>query len=319
MKYRKDLEEKFKNLDFSKFLSTKSHEKSIIICPIHGEFINSFKELIKQKYGCKFCRIRVEPILKAVCEIHGEYIYKRYNSPNCKKCLIDSKTFSNKDFLKKLGKKEYTVLSNYHKSSARVLIENKYGKMLALPNHLLRGKNPGIYSAIDKTSYCINQFKEIHGNYFDYSKVIYTADDKKVTIICPIHGEFLQTPVSHRQHTCKKCAYEKLDIGFAKEDFIRISKGRICKLYLVEINQKGSVFLKIGITSRDLKTRLSSFNYTVLSLKEDLDPSYIYETEKKLHNKLKKFSFKPVSKFNGYTECYDINYLKEIIYEFRRI
>jgi very-short-patch-repair endonuclease len=38
----------------------------------------------------------------------------------------------------------------------------------------------------------------IHGNKYDYGKTIYGKDNKeKVTIICPIHGEFHQKPNSH--------------------------------------------------------------------------------------------------------------------------
>lgn len=32
--------------------------------------------------------------------------------------------------------------------------------------------------------------KNIHGNKYDYSKVEYKRNDKKVRIICPKHGEF---------------------------------------------------------------------------------------------------------------------------------
>lgn len=47
----------------------------------------------------------------------------------------------------------------------------------------------------------------IHGLLYDYSKVIYINNWTKVCIICPIHGEFWQTPSNHLQGTkCKICA-----------------------------------------------------------------------------------------------------------------
>jgi len=63
----------------------------------------------------------------------------------------------------------------------------------------------------------------IHKNKYDYSKTIYGKDNKdKVTIICPIHGEFRQKPNSHlRGCGCWPCT------GKSKsntEDFIRKSK-----------------------------------------------------------------------------------------------
>ena len=36
----------------------------------------------------------------------------------------------------------------------------------------------------------IQQAKEIHGDRYDYSKVNYVNAKTKITIICPIHGEF---------------------------------------------------------------------------------------------------------------------------------
>lgn len=52
----------------------------------------------------------------------------------------------------------------------------------------------------------INAAKKVHGEKFDYSKVEYKKFDEKVCIICPIHGEFWQTPHSHLNGTgCPKC------------------------------------------------------------------------------------------------------------------
>lgn len=53
----------------------------------------------------------------------------------------------------------------------------------------------------------IKKAKEIHGNKFDYSKSVYVKSDAPITIICPIHGEFLQLPYEHLSGKgCKYCA-----------------------------------------------------------------------------------------------------------------
>lgn len=49
--------------------------------------------------------------------------------------------------------------------------------------------------------------KKWNGKY-DYSKVIYESAKKKVQIICPNHGEFLQSPDTHLKHECLKCSTE---------------------------------------------------------------------------------------------------------------
>lgn len=45
-----------------------------------------------------------------------------------------------------------------------------------------------------------------HGDKYDYSKAIYKNRKTKLTIICPVHGEFYQTPETHFISGCAKCA-----------------------------------------------------------------------------------------------------------------
>ena len=52
----------------------------------------------------------------------------------------------------------------------------------------------------------IKKAKKVHGNKYDYSKVNYVGNKIEVTIICPEHGEFEQTPKGHlRGQGCPKC------------------------------------------------------------------------------------------------------------------
>ncbi len=56
----------------------------------------------------------------------------------------------------------------------------------------------------------IEKARTIHENKYDYSKVVYTGTHNKVTIGCPTHGDFQQSPVSHlRGIDCAKCGFEK--------------------------------------------------------------------------------------------------------------
>ena len=56
----------------------------------------------------------------------------------------------------------------------------------------------------------IEKSKELFGDKFDYSKVKYQSTKKKVIIICPIHGEFEQSPETHLKSKCgcPKCVRE---------------------------------------------------------------------------------------------------------------
>jgi len=57
----------------------------------------------------------------------------------------------------------------------------------------------------------IKDFKNVHGDKYDYSKVQYKNTMTKIEIICPEHGSFFQKPNTHKQgHGCKKYQYKKL-------------------------------------------------------------------------------------------------------------
>ena len=59
---------------------------------------------------------------------------------------------------------------------------------------------------VTNTDIFIDKSKSIHGDKYDYSKVDYKGCQKKVCIICPIHGEFWQTPRNHLQKRgCRRC------------------------------------------------------------------------------------------------------------------
>ena len=58
----------------------------------------------------------------------------------------------------------------------------------------------------------IERARTIHGDKYDYSKVVYKGVHEKVCIICPKHGEFWQEPNNHisRKSICPKCSYEMI-------------------------------------------------------------------------------------------------------------
>ena len=63
------------------------------------------------------------------------------------------------------------------------------------------------HNRLDKEGFLKRAFDK-HGDYYDYSKVLYINSLTKVDIICPIHGGFQQTPKSHFKAGCSKCGRE---------------------------------------------------------------------------------------------------------------
>ena len=106
------------------------------------------------------------------------------------------------------SKTEYT---NNHTKVCIICLE--HGEFWQTPAMHLKGngcpkcaKEKNRNNRFDTTEVFINKAKMVHGDKYDYSKVEYVDSYTKVCIICPIHGEFWQTPNSHLQgRGCKKC------------------------------------------------------------------------------------------------------------------
>ena len=65
----------------------------------------------------------------------------------------------------------------------------------------------------------IKEANDTHDGFYDYSKTEYVGCYDKVTITCPIHGDFQQVPYSHIQgHGCPKCnvSHKKLENSVAQ-------------------------------------------------------------------------------------------------------
>lgn len=55
--------------------------------------------------------------------------------------------------------------------------------------------------------YYLTKAKAKHGDRYDYSLAVYRGCEEPIIIVCPVHGEFQQTPYLHaRGHGCVRCA-----------------------------------------------------------------------------------------------------------------
>ena len=72
----------------------------------------------------------------------------------------------------------------------------------------------------------LERFKKVHGDKYDYSLVDYKGQGKKVIIVCRVHGDFPQVPISHWLGAgCPDCGIiqrkEKRKLGF--DEFVERS------------------------------------------------------------------------------------------------
>ena len=168
---------------------------------------------------------------------------------------------------------------------------------------------------IEKTkSNLIEDFKKVHGNRYNYDKVVYEDSKKNVIIVCPIHGDFPKTPNSHKAGKgCHKCAMES-PTGWSHTEWQKAGEKSknfdSFKVYVIRCWNEEEEFYKIGRTFRTVKHRfkdkIGKYNYEVIKV-EIGEAEDIYKLESEMKSQNKEFSYVPKNKFGGMYECFSIN------------
>lgn len=176
--------------DYSKVEYTKAVNKVIIICKKHGEFYQQ-SNLHLSGSGCVNCfrdrnallqRCNREQFINKAIQVHGD-------------------------------KYDYSKVVYTKGNETIIIICKEHGEYLQTASKHLQGgcKLCGFTQQAKARSKSkdtfINDAIKVHGDKFDYSKVVYKNNMCKVSIICKEHGEFLQAAGSHLQgHGCKSCS-----------------------------------------------------------------------------------------------------------------
>lgn len=143
----------------------------------------------------------------------------------------------------------------------------------------------------------LERFSKIHGDNYNYSKIEYINIKTNITIICPIHGEFSQTPESHfNGHGCKKCAYE--DNSFRKSLWIRNAKDRKGVFYKIRCFNDTEEFFKYGITfvgvnNRYWCKRAMPYNFEIIKQIQSSNLEKIWNMEKRFFRIFKNKKYIP--------------------------
>lgn len=101
-------------------------------------------------------------------------------------------------------KYDYSKVEYINNSTKVCICCPEHGEFFPTPNNHLRGSGcpkcgliRNAHKRIHSKELFVQKSKKQHGKKYDYSKVVYTHNRTKVCIICPIHGEFWQTPHDH--------------------------------------------------------------------------------------------------------------------------
>ena len=176
--------------DYSKVDYETSHKKVLIVDPQYGEFwqtprhhLNGQGHSLRGRLATmEKQRDTLEGFVNKAEATHGDlYDYSKVNYTNTKTKIL--------------------------------IVDPEYGEFWQTPNSHIQGTGHpkrGIELASrirTKTQKdFLHEIRLIHGELYDYSKSKYTGAFDKIVIICSKHGEFLQTPDSHRRGSgCPKC------------------------------------------------------------------------------------------------------------------
>jgi hypothetical protein len=284
-----------------KKLTTEEFVQKAII--IHG---NKY-DYSKTKY------INSRTKLLVLCKEHGEFLQApktHLSGSGCIRCSIVNKTLNTEDFIEKAivvhgDRYDYSSVEYFGAGIKIIIICKVHGDFLQIPHNHLKGQTCRKCDNTRKSS-TINEFinsaNKIHNNFYRYDLVNYINTHTKVTIICPEHKEFLQSPGHHLNgQGCPSCAKGG---GFDK------NKPGYC--YYIKFESKNTLPLyKIGITNSLIEKRIqtmkacNSWKHTILQELYFENGSEALNMETKILSDFKEFKYKgeKIMK-NGNTELF---------------
>jgi hypothetical protein len=287
------------NYDYSKVVYSLSDTKVTIVCKQHGDFNQAVNTHMSGK-GC----------------------------PKCGLITIGDKHRTTKqNFIEKASvlhnfKYSYEKFEYYDRASKSTIGCPIHGDFIQTASDHLAGcgcvtcGNESVANKSRKSQESfLREVREVHGNLYEYTNVIYKKLSTPVEIICKHHGIFLQKPSDHiKGHGCHTCgriasAYRR---DLTTKD-IEDSKNIYCELYIMKFSSlvDQEVFWKIGI-ARNINHRLSNLkltkNYKIEVIYTEVSNIYdCYKKEDLFLQTHKDLRYKPKVKFGGHTECFKID------------
>lgn len=164
--------------DYSKVVYVRSNQKVIIICRIHGEFMQMPAEHLVGK-KCAECAPN----------------YKMDTARFIEKAQFkwgDRYDYSQVDFTG--GKEKVTIICRIHGP-----FDQQATSHLQMNGCPRCGFDATAKSKVKDTNHFVAKSELIHGKTYDYSRAVYVTRETPVTIICRKHGEFVQIPHNHYQ------------------------------------------------------------------------------------------------------------------------
>ena len=281
--------------DYSRVNYINVKTKVEIVCSIHGSFWVRPNDHLAKKSGCPDCSGKRKKTTAEFIDqsrmIHGD-VYQY-------------------DKTEYIGvHKKVSITCPMHGDFEVTPKDHIVGKIGCKECGKIRGASKRKLSTIE----FIERGTLIHGDKYDYSKVEYVNNKTNVAIICPKHGEFLQTPTCHidSRQGCPKCGNNRKDgLGGITEAYLNDNPdvaNAPAILYVVEMKHRMDSFIKVGITTRTVEQRFRTRSYStkferivLYSIPTTLCEAFSYEQH--ILTQLNEYQYWPNYMIDGKTEC----------------
>jgi len=204
------------------------------------EFIERARAVHGDKYDySKVNYVNTATKIIITCKIHGDFKQTPTNhllNKNCHLCtnerLALERQFTKEEFIERAravhgDKYDYSKVNYVNNKTKIIILCSIHGEFSQYPSNHLNKKvgccKCGHIETSNKKRINAKEFIErsikIHNNKYDYSKIKYINTQTKVTIICPAHGNFQQTPGQHLSGKgCFTCAVNNRKLS--KTEFV---------------------------------------------------------------------------------------------------
>ncbi|PZM04657.1 hypothetical protein DOL92_04560 [Acinetobacter nosocomialis] len=198
------------------------------------DFIQQAKLIHSDKYNYDEVEFSYKKdIISIECKEHGffhQMVGSHLRGFGCLKCRKTRPSIGIDEFIERANKvhnSKYSYVGSIFNGVDKqiAIICPKHGEFYQMAGNHMKGHGCPACAGCKRLDNItiIQQFKEVHGDTYNYSRVEYIGIDKPVEIICPSHGVFSQTPYQHRLGSgCVKCSTLKTTIKSIKtfSDFV---------------------------------------------------------------------------------------------------
>lgn len=192
------------------------------------EFIEKAQAVhgLKYDYSAVVYKTAKKDKVTIICPEHGAFLQvpnSHLNGCGCPKCGVEQRvgvlSHTTETFIEQARKVhgdtyDYSKVSYVNNQTPVDIICRTHGVFKQRPSGHINQKAGCKKCALERQANnqrstadaFISKARAVHGDKYDYSRVVYESSQVKVEIVCPEHGSFLQIPNSHLNgNGCPKC------------------------------------------------------------------------------------------------------------------